>query len=414
MKLDAKAMKALGNLAFRFWMHVFRRAVRKPREGEGLAAFKRNYAADRLEPLTAAERLLLLDAQRCINCGTCTSVCPVADPVRDGFYRGPDSITTALTRSFPDFGAARDAVYNCTQCGRCAIECPRGIDIPALILAARRKTVQVADTGMMRQYNPIVEKLAIAGNTYGKPCDHFSTYVRHRADVVFFAGCVGRSETVSDTVAAVELLDALGVDFTLIEEYCCGGFHRSVGIDLETNEGVLKNINGILAAGAKTVVTGCPHGFEVMKQCEPYVSVFAENEISVQHITEFIAGLEFDTPRSEIRAAYHDPCFLGRRNGIYDLPRELLKNAGVEVIELPEARERSLCCGSKTATFIMEDDVSRAVAAKRIEQVRESGAELLLTACPGCLAALDMAAGGDIEVDTVSGFLAKRYAEGKE
>ncbi len=412
MRLDSKSLEAIGNLAYRFWAHVFRRAVRKPGQGEELAAFRKNYLPDKLEPLTGSERALLLDSQRCVNCGTCTSVCPVVDSARDGFYRGPGSITAALTRSFPDFGAARDAVYNCTQCARCAIECPRGIDIPGLILAARHKTVQVADIGMMKSYNTIVEKLAVSGNIYGKPCDRFSSYIKPRADVVFFAGCVGRNETVSDTILTIGLLEALKVDFTMIEEYCCGGFHRSIGIDLKTNEGVRKNIDAIIATGAKKVVTGCPHGFEVMKSCEPYGTEFKENNITVEHITEFLRGLEFEAAAEDgLRAAYHDPCFLGRRNGVYDIPRELIKKAGVEIVELPDTREESLCCGSKIGTFVLDSGVSDAIAEKRMKQVRESGVGLLLTACPGCLSVFENTEHDGIEIESVAGFLAKRCSD---
>jgi len=413
MKVNKKSLHALINLANHFWLHVFRRAFMKPKPGAELKKFRENYAPDRLVPLTPEESALLPEFQKCINCGACAAVCPVCAPAAAGAYRGPDSITAALSRSFPDFGSARDAVYNCTQCGACALACPRGIKIPDLVMLVRRKAVEIADPHIIEQFNPIVEGVAMAGNVYGRCRDDFSAFSNPGAEILFFIGCAGRHRTQDSTLKALGLLKALDVNFTVIDERCCGAFHRSVGIKLEENSTVAENLKNILAARPKKLVTGCPHGFEVFGTCEPYRSEFRKNGIEVIHISEFLAGIGFEVEKTEEKIAYHDPCFLGRRGGVYDAPRALIRRAGAEPVELPQCRENGLCCGSKDGTFIIDDKVAAALAEKRMKQAAEAGAETLLTECPACLAAFRGAGDGKIKIELVSAYLADRVKKEK-
>jgi len=408
LKLKAKSMRAIGNLAFRFWVHTFRRAFKKPRPGEELRKFLDNYSEDRLAPLSAEESAKLPEYQKCINCGACAGVCPVYSPSTAGDYRAPDSITAALTRSYPDLGEASDAVYNCTQCGACALACTRGIDIPGLVLMARRKTIEIADQAVMGLYEKALKNVADTGSVYGGNSENFEKYRKEKAEYVYFIGCTGRNAAADVTTKTLELLDWLGLDFTVIDENCCGNFHRMSGFGLADYEGAVKNIENIKTTGAGKVVTGCPHGLDIMKNCEPYKSAFTEAGIEILHETQLLAELDPEAAGSG-RVAYHDPCFLGRRNGIYSEPRAIIAGTGAELVELPDHHDGSLCCGSHEGTFIIDERVSSSMAKKRMEQAAASGAGTLLTACPACLLAFRKTGVNGIELNTVAGYVAEKF-----
>lgn len=408
MKFDVKTLNAAENLVFRFWAHVFRRTFKKPRPGEELKRFHSNYSDDRLVPLTGWEQSVLPEFQKCINCGSCSAVCPVCKPVAAGSYRGPDSITASLSRSFPDLGDARDAVFNCTRCGACADACPMDINIPELIMLYRRKAFQVKNSPLNSVYAEKLKNLDDCGNANGfETTSGFGKYKKSRAETVFFAGCAGRSIGADDTRKFFGLLNAAGVDFTLIDEKCCGGFNRTVGAGPTCGT---ENLKAFSDAGAKRIVTGCPHCLEMLRYGEPYKKEFADKGIQVLHVSELLLELDLKIdPSSEI-AVWHDPCFMGRLCGIYDAPRQLAERLGINMNEMTACREKSACCGSADATFIIDRKVSDALAAWRVRQAEASGAGLLLTECPACVAAFRAVNGRKIKVDSMAAYIADRLS----
>lgn len=409
MKFDLKTLNAAENLVFRFWAHVFRRTFKKPRPGEELKRFHSNYSDDRLVPLNGWEQRVLPEFQKCINCGSCSAVCPVCKPVAAGSYRGPDSITASLSRSFPELGDARDAVFNCTRCGACTDACPMDINIPELIMVYRRKAFQVKNSPLNSVYAEKLKNLDACGNANGYDAiDGFENiFKKQRADTVFFAGCAGRSFGADDTRKILGLLNAAGVDFTLIDEKCCGGFYRTVGAGPIFGS---ENIRAFSDTGAKRIVTGCPHCLETLRNAEPYRKELADKGIQVLHVSELLLELNISIEPSAEIAVWHDPCFMGRLCGIYDAPRQLAERLGITMSEMSACREKSVCCGSADATFIIDRKVSDALAAQRVRQAEVSGAGLLLTECPACAAAFRAVNGRKIKVDSMAAYIADRLS----
>jgi Fe-S oxidoreductase len=398
-----RKIKSIANLGKHFWLHVFRRLVRKPRPGEEMHKFLEYYSADKLTSLTCDDRTALFEYQKCINCGTCARVCPVYAPAAHGSYRAPDSIVAALSRSFPEFGAARDAVFNCTQCGACALECPRGIDAPGLIMLVRRKAADADGAVIRATFRDRLDTLEKHGSVHGAPAADFSAYKKQGAEYVFFTGCAGRTFAADETRKILELLRKLNVDFTMVDDACCGGFHRSAGLLRPDSPVALAAVRRILDSGATKVITACPHGLYTMRTHPAY-----KDKVHAQHVLELLDGMEFATAREHTTVTYHDPCFLGRRLGVCDAPRRMIARTGATLVEMPDARERTVCCGSQEGEFILDPAVAQAMAASRAAQAAATGAATLLTACPACRRDLAQAAPG-LAVQTVCEYIADHY-----
>jgi Fe-S oxidoreductase len=174
----------------------------------------------------------------------------------------------------------------------------------------------------------------------------------------------------------------MDVDYTLIDEVCCSGVLEDVGYKLN-EELAQKNIQGILATGAHTVITECPYCFRTFNN-KPQYSELRERGVNVIHITQFLKDFDLSL-RSDKRVTYHDPCDLGRHCGIYEEPRETILKIAPNFVELPHHHADSLCCGAGGGVRGAYPRNSIAMARRRLQEVEEVGAEVLLTECNSCV-----------------------------
>ena len=336
-----------------------------------------NYGEDRIVALTREEEVMLEAAERCLNCGLCLSVCPVIGRQKGGEYPGPASVGTSLFRSAPEFWSTGEVIYYCAGCDACEAICPRGVPVADLISVLRRRVWDKEKGLVPKAHSMVTRVLSESGNIYGEKLNPLST-PRDTAEVILFGGCVGLYRERESLEASAKLLDSLGIDYTAINEICCGGVLGVVGARDEWGLAE-RNIKAIKETGAKTLVTVCPMCYKVFSQDENYSEL-----IEVKHITEFLVEQEI-TLKSEDTVTYHDPCDLGRESGIYEAPRELLRRVGAEVVEMEYNRQESRCCGAGGGLRGAYLPLSIDIARERLKEAIDTDAEYLLTECFSCL-----------------------------
>jgi Fe-S oxidoreductase len=209
--------------------------------------------------------------------------------------------------------------------------------------------------------------------------------------LLFWTGCFGTfDERIRRVVRAFEeLLLLSGVMMERIDGVCCGDPLLQVGDVFGFRRKVEENVRVLSGYGRGRIVTICPHCMDVLKrECDAYA-----DGIEVMHhsvlLCELLESRRLRSCASSMRATFHDPCILGRRNGIYEEPRRVLVLSGIDLVEMSRTRQRSLCCGGGGARMWMAEERERRVEECRFEEALATGARYLVTACPYCLVRFD-------------------------
>ena len=330
----------------------------------------------------------------CYECGLCDTVCP---------WNRVSTFSMRKLMREATFGLSeieREEIWRCTTCGICPQRCPRDVKQIEDMVSLRRmateyglyppsvRPVRAVSSGLATQGNPLGEERKTRGDwAEGLPVKAFTEGM----EVLYFPGCYlsydARLKKIAQATA--NILNKAGVDFGIlgVEENCCGESIRKTG-----NEGLFKrlareNIKTFVEHGVKKILVSSPHCYHTFKNEYPEFMVNFE----VVHISQCLLQLINEgrlEPTREYgkKVTYHDPCYLGRHNGIYDEPREVLKRIpGLELSEMAESRENSLCCGMGGGRIWFETPVSERFSNLRLEQAIGVGAEVLATSCPYCI-----------------------------
>jgi Fe-S oxidoreductase len=215
------------------------------------------------------------------------------------------------------------------------------------------------------------------GTAFDEPVPNV-LYEKKSAEYVLFLGCQSRFKQRGRVEAAVSMLKRLGLDFTTIDEVCCGAPLAGAGCDKASDLARI-NIESVKAKKTTKVITLCPHCLLAFCEGKEYAETFEPISIA-----ELLPQLHPASAGKGI-VTYHDPCMLGRVCGIYDEPRNALKQVGARIVEMNPTGEMAFCCGNWGGLAESDRSVSEAIAAKRLEDARNVGAEVLLTECPWCL-----------------------------
>jgi Fe-S oxidoreductase len=382
----------------------------------------------------------ILDFYTCTECGRCSDNCPahntgkILSPkhltlaLRDHLYGREDEI---VHRAEKDGKPAPlkpvnlvsdvihpDVLWACTTCRACEEQCPVLISYVDKIVDMRRNLVMVRSEfphelarpfqGMESNGNPWnLSRMDRAAWSDGLGIPTMSE--KPTAEVLYWVGCAASYDDRAKKIAraTAKLLKQAGVDFAILgqEESCTGDPARRAGNEMlfaTLAEGNAATLNGYKdQGGMKTVVTACPHCFNTLKNEYPDFGA----KLEVVHHTDFLLGLLAEgklTPVNPVegRVVYHDSCYLGRYNGVYDPPREILRRiAGVELVE-PEywTKQRGLCCGAGGAQMWMEEQNQDRVNVKRTLQLLDAlepagsnppaGGKTIASACPFCMTML--------------------------
>ena len=321
---------------------------------------------------------------RCSNCGFCRAVCPLFGLTRRPALnaRGKMLVLKEVMEGRIDLDDALvETLFQCTTCGACAEQCPSGVNPPEIIKQVRKD--MVGNNSCHPAFLGLNQVLSEHTNIYGEAePEDFERERNRKAPFVYFIGCVGSYREDEATLAALELLDHLKVDYTLIDEVCCSGVLDDVGFQIQ-GDLARKNVDLILQTGAKTVITGCPYCFRTFKD-RPAYQPLRDNGIEILHISGFLNNFDMGVETRK-KVTYHDPCDLGRHCGIYDAPRETIAGIAPNFEEMRHNRANALCCGAGGGVRGAYAKNSIAMARKRLEEVEETGAEILLTECNSCM-----------------------------
>jgi Fe-S oxidoreductase len=336
--------------------------------------------------------------KRCFQCGLCDTVCPWNKVRTFSMRKLVREATFGLTE------IESEDLWRCTTCGRCPQQCPRDVKQIESGVSLRRvateygvfpkavKAVRTINAGLVAQGNPFGEDREKRGAwAEGLDVKPFA----EGTEILYFPGCYPSYDPRLKKVAraTATILKKAGVDFGILgsKENCCGESIRKTGDEELFKRLARENIKTFIENGVKTILVSSPHCYHTFKNEYAQFRVNFE----VVHVSQFLFQLVKEG-RLEMgkeyrkRVTYHDPCYLGRHNGIYEEPREVLKKVpGLELSEMPESRTDSLCCGGGGGRVWMETQKGERFCDLRIGQAMEVGAEVLVTACPYCITMLE-------------------------
>jgi Fe-S oxidoreductase len=330
----------------------------------------------------------------CYQCGKCDTVCPW-NRVREFSVR-----RLVNQAKFGVVPFESEDLWLCTSCRTCVQQCPRGVEIIDVMRAMRRLLVPdgVVPTSIPN-LRGFMTSIASVGNPWGQePTDRANWAkdlgVREFAEgteVLYFPCCYPSYDPRLKKVAqaTANILNKAGIDFGILgsQEICCGESVRKAGNEALFKRLARENIKTFIDNGVKKILLSSPHCYHTFKNEYPEFKVNFE----VVHISQYLFQLIHEgrltfTKEYPKKVTYHDPCYLGRHNGIYDEPRKVLqKIPGLELREMADARENSLCCGMGGGRIWMETPMSERFSNLRLEQAIGVGAEVLATCCPYCI-----------------------------
>ena len=359
----------------------------------------------------------ILDFYSCADCGRCSDNCP-ADTV--GRPLSPRFITIKARdyayRHYPMFGGvangkpligdiySEDEIWSCTTCGACEEECPLLVEYIDKIVDLRRGLVD--DGKVPQSLQKPLKALESRGNPYGKMEKKRSDWVNAKefqqvccvktvgksdvAETLYFVDSITSYDARMQSIAraTAKILDHSGENFGILgaAEKDSGHEARRFGEELLFTALRDHNVEAIKASGVKRIVTADPHAFNALKHDYKDVP-------PVEHISQFIARevkagtIKFNPLENGNDVyAYHDPCYLGRHNQVYDDPRDVLDAiAGLKRVEMTRSRDRSFCCGGGGLMLFYEPKEEQRMSVKRVQMAVDAGANVIVTACPFCM-----------------------------
>jgi Fe-S oxidoreductase/nitrate reductase gamma subunit len=386
-----------------------------------------------LEDFTWAQ-LMNLDA--CMHCGRCLEYCPTFNtdkPLRPrdlileiggymadqgGLFSGELGAGQDSARYRWGEGPERELIggvvsteelWDCTTCGACMEQCPVLIEHVPLIVGMRRNLV-LEQSEFPEELTDVFNNLERLNSPYQFPPNQRDAWTKKMAqpvrimaeaaaaeedvEVLFFVGCLGSfdSRNQRTTMALARILQTAGINFAILgkEETCTGDPARRIGNEYLAQMMAMQTVEALNQYSFKKIVTACPHCFNAIKNEYPAIGgnyeVVHHSELISQLIAEGRIALD---PASEIargKVTYHDPCYLGRYNSVYDDPRSVVSALpGAELTEMPRNRNHSFCCGGGGGRLFMEETRGSRINRARVTEALDTGAEILAASCPFCM-----------------------------
>jgi Fe-S oxidoreductase len=382
----------------------------------------------------------IMDAFACIMCNRCQEVCPayttgkVLSPsaleVNKRYYLSHAGAAFAAgepSKPLLEFAISEEAVWACTSCGACVDICPVGNEPMRDILSIRRslvlmensfpKQLENAFRGMERNVNPW--NIAPAERMkWAEGLDVPTIEQNPEPEILWWVGCASATDARAQKTAQAftRILNAAGVNYAVLgqNEQCSGDSARRAGNEYLFFELANANVEILNEVAPKRIVTTCPHCLHTLKNEYP---AFGGNYEVIHHtqlINELVGAgkIQMDLEGDNLKVTFHDPCYLGRQNKIFEAPREDLKAARLEVVEMPRHADKSFCCGAGGAQMWKEEEHGTTNVNKaRFGEAKATGADTLAVGCPFCMVMLTDASKADdssVQVRDVAEIVADR------
>jgi len=387
-------------------LNLFHQAGQNPGELREITISEDYFGTENLSDFTK-KQLISIDA--CVSSGQCEINCPA---FISGKPLSPRIIMEKL-QQVKDYNASlvgdiinEEDIWACTTCGACQQKCPVLSNPVEKIIDLRRyqvlglgnmpQTMQNAMISMQKRGHPW-NAASRSRLDWTKGLDVPIASEKKNFEVLFWVGCTGAlvDRNIKVSQAVVKLLQHCGIDFAILglEEHCTCHMSRRIGDEYLYQELAEKNLSVLEQYTFNTIVTACPHCYHTLKNeyklSEGKVKVISH----AVYLRELIEKglLEFKAKSPAIKVTYHDPCYYGKINGIYEPPREICKLAGITLIENKYSRENSFCCGGGGGGVWLDDKTGRPIFETRAKQLLENNIELIATACPFCITMLESA-----------------------
>jgi Fe-S oxidoreductase len=389
----------------------------------------------------------LLDAYACIMCNRCQDACPAyhtgkvlspaAMEINQRYFLNQEgsklAAGAASSQTLLEFAIPPEAVWACTACAACVDICPVGNEPMRDILEIRRYLV-LTENAFPEQLQAAYRGMERTANPWNIPPEKRMDWAAGMrvptvaqnpgAELLWWVGCAPATDARAQKTAQAfaRILGAAGVSFAVLgpEERCTGDSARRSGNEYLFAELASANVATLNRVAPKRIVTTCPHCLHTLKNEYP---AFGGHYMVIHH-TQLIQEL-LESGRLKLRAdlvsdaaTFHDPCYLGRQNGVFEAPRASLRAAGLPLAEMPRHGAKSFCCGAGGAQMWKEEEAGEErVSSARLRQAEATGAQTLAVGCPFCMLMLtdaSRATGEKMQVRDVAEIIAERLLEGDD
>ena len=372
-----------------------------------------SFGASKITDLTWKD---IFDTDACTQCKRCQDRCPAHNTDKPlspmklinqlgevAFNNPEESLLEACEK---------DAIWSCTTCRACQDICPAAIEHVNKIVDMRRNLVLMEGEFPGEEVMSAMENTEVNGNPLGIGYASRGEWAEGlgvktlaedpEVDILYFVGCYASFDqrNIKIATAFIKLCQAAGIKVGILgkEEKCCGEPMRKMGNEYLYQTLAAENIELIKGYGVKQIVTSCPHCFNTLDK--DYRDL--DFDIPVLNYTVYLQQLlqngQLKLKSEELSCTYHDSCYLGRHNNIYDAPRQLIEAAGGKIVEMDKTRSEAFCCSAGGGRIMAEESIGSRINIKRVEMAVETGAPTLLSNCPFCLTMFeDGVKGADVE-----------------